>query len=155
MWVRDEKIENILEGRRQGAALPKNKSLPLAPSSRSKLCKIDFFNLAIQSASVLSPPGITDSLENTYYQAKNDRTDEGIAMYRRSKHQLCGSVNATEQDMMVKRFLEATRGNSGTDSEEKSIQQKTLQPFPFHGWLVSGEDFESFHSHGQHRPRLL
>ncbi|UZJ54066.1 hypothetical protein CBS101457_003386 [Exobasidium rhododendri] len=101
VWIRGEKVENIIEGKRQGAGLPKDKSLPLAPLARSKLSKIDFFLLALHATSILAPGQVDTQPGGTYYQAKHDCTDDNIAFYRRTKEELQGSISTEEQRRAV------------------------------------------------------
>jgi hypothetical protein len=155
VWIRGEKVENIVEGKKQGAGFPKGRSFPLAPSARSRVSKVGYYALASQVRVCLMPPHCSsEPASETYYQAKHDYTDDNIALYQRIKGETRGRSSTEEQQRMVNDFLEsATERPHSVNDEAESVSPIRLTPAsPFYGWLVSGEAFESFDTHGIHRP---
>lgn len=148
VWIRGHRVENIVEGRRQGAALPRDRNVLLPPSSRSRLTKFDCFSLVLQARIALTPASERGT-EGSYYQAKHNASSAHVARYRRIKELLRGSASADEQAHLVNTFLAVAQASSG-ESPAVSGQRRSIDATsaPFIGWLVSGKRFEAFDKNG-------
>jgi hypothetical protein len=148
-------VENIVEGKRQGAALPKHKNTVLAPSARSKISKLDYFLLTLKINSLLYPQS-KDNPGLTYFQAKHEDGDPSLTRYRETKSRLRSSIKTNRQRELVKEFIDNAAAQSkrkkedGEEVEQAQVDNGDYSPSqaPFRGWLVSGKRFESFTCQG-------
>lgn len=148
IWIRGEKTEHIIQGRKQGATMPKDKSVALRSSMRSLLSKASFYHLVKEAGTGLQGDR-EEILHVTYFQAKHSEK-YGQSQYRADKDRLRGSVDPSVQVDMVKAFLAMNRVRS--KAEAKAVKGDDIKATaslsnqaPFYGWLVSGEAMESFY----------
>ncbi|KAN0060081.1 hypothetical protein ACQY0O_008054 [Thecaphora frezii] len=150
--------ENLVGGIKMGApAKRKSPTEALRPSSRSKVCKLDFYTTTAAIVRHLHgdlelPPHLT------YYDAKHAALD-GVAGYREAKARLVGRRSHPKPDAHLHAAIEAFLADRSTairhrgeaDEDDPSGPSQALQPpemtledAPFQGWLVTPSRFEAF-----------
>lgn len=143
VWIMGEGVERIVEGKRQGAALPRRGEIALSASTRSRISKRSYYDLFQQCQTVLASADVASSV--TYYEAKHKDQDKLQVEYRRRKEALRGCTSNEENDILVERFLNsAKRDNRGRAKSVVPARAKSRPDAPFLGWLVAGRRFESF-----------
>ncbi|GAA5873946.1 hypothetical protein JCM1840_000239 [Sporobolomyces johnsonii] len=126
-WVEGLGTEVITNGIRQGASSKRKPGEPLGPKARSRLSKLSLFQRHLEleqrilssssSSSSTGPSSSTTGLREatTYFSTKHDAASASARAY---------------QDLKA-----AVRATATTEEEAAG---------PFAGWLVSGEEWESF-----------
>jgi hypothetical protein len=141
--VRDEDKEHIIQGKKQGVVMPKDKTVSLPPSQRSILSKASLFQL-VKDAQPSLIGNLEGEADTTYFQAKHQQSLYGLKKYREAKDRLRGSIDPTAQHAMVTSFLTTDRRQGKTESESVKGAKSPSPSAPFYGWLVSGKSSESF-----------
>ncbi|KAK0520458.1 hypothetical protein OC834_007031 [Tilletia horrida] len=182
VWTRSSaskgRVENVVAGLKMGASSVKKKAqegLPLHPSRRSTLCKLNWYQVFRAAAEEL--------LENerkidvtTYFASKNCSSARYARQYRRRKLLLRGwpaqlddvesELQRQARQVQEKDQITAFINSAPTDApseEEDVVTSPTLTPdvqgrnlgtyrpdstAPFYGWLVLGSQSESFNVEG-------
>ncbi|KAK0538763.1 hypothetical protein OC835_001356 [Tilletia horrida] len=182
VWTRSSaskgRVENVVAGLKMGASSVKKKAqegLPLHPSRRSTLCKLNWYQVFRAAAEEL--------LENesridmtTYFASKNCSSARYARQHRRRKLLLRGwpaqlddveselqrQARQVQEKEQVTTFINSAP--TGAPSEEEDVvTSPTLTPdvqgrnlgtyrpdstAPFYGWLVLGSQSESFNVEG-------
>ncbi|GAA5894894.1 hypothetical protein JCM5296_007610 [Sporobolomyces johnsonii] len=129
-WVEGLGTEVITNGIRQGASSKRKPGEPLGPKARSRLSKLSLFqrHLELEQRILSSSPSSSSS-------STGPSSSTGLreaTTYFSTKHDAASSSARAYQDL--KAAVRAT-------TEEAAG--------PFAGWLVSGEEWESFDAHGR------
>jgi len=174
-------VESVVAGLKMGASSIKKKGqehLPLHPSRRSTICKLNWYLECQRIRDELRPQTAETALSEdvqTYFSAKHDSGDVHVRRYQHCKRLLQGwardnpgwTESPEQRDIREAYERDAVRAfiaNDGALSKPVGDAAKGAPPSvslmlgteagmpnieaPFYGWLVSGRAAESFDLNG-------
>lgn len=145
VWCLGAKPHGIVEGHRQGAALRRLAGEPLRTSSRSSICKLDWFRFFCDVQKRLSLGSLQGE---TYFVSKAGALNDRIQQYRKEKLILRGTDRLSDVDRLT---YQKEANNAFLTQKAASRSWSIPTQAPFAGWLVNSHRVENFDIHGHLR----